>query len=308
MVPASTAASSKSTWLARQPAVVGQPVEHRVERNLLQHEPAAAARVVQLVHVPLAEEIVGPFVHRMVEVVGPRVKRQLVELFEGEHGLEHQRGIGGVENGQGRLDQFTIRSRRGPRPANPQRHRPDPLVVVRLDFLFGAEHGHGPVAEIIVQLAHGGRHDAIGLLPRPALLQHGLAHPADPERLEQRFFGLVEQQIAVELAVGRQRGVEDQPQHGLGLLDLAKGVGRAADRLQLGAQHPIEGLPGRLPRRRRRLDPAEQVAQVLQEPGVRRARGEVQVAEDVPGQRRDVVAQLRVIHFGAFLHSANPLW
>ena len=106
--------------LARQPAVVGQAVEHGVERHLLQHEPAAAARVVQLVHVPLAEEIVRPLVHRMVEVVRPRVEGQLVELFEGEHGVEQQRGIGGVENGQGRLDQFAIRARRGPRPANPQ--------------------------------------------------------------------------------------------------------------------------------------------------------------------------------------------
>ena len=161
---------------------------------------------------------------------------------------------------------------------------------------------------IVVQLVHGGRHDAIGLVPRPALLQHGLAHPADEERLEQRLFGLVEQQIAVELAVGGQGGVEDQPQHGLGLLDLAEGVGRAADRLQLGAQHSPEGLPGRLPPRPCGLDPAEQVVEVLQEPGVRRARGEVQIAEDVLGERRGVVAQLRVVHCGAFLHRASPLW
>ena len=198
---------------------------------------------------------------------------------------------------------------RDPRPANPQRDRPHPLVVVGLNLLLGAEHGHGPVAEVIVQLVQGGRHDAVGLLPRPALLQHGLAHPADEERLEQRLVGLVEQQIAVELAIGRQGGVEHQPQHGLGLLDLAEGVGRAADRLQLGAQQLVRGPARPAPRRRRRrLDPAEQLVEVLQEPGVRRARGEVQVAEDVLGQRRYVVAQLRVVHCGAFLHQASPLW
>ena len=128
--------------------------------------------------------------------------------------------------------------------------------------------------------------DAVGLVPRPALLQHGLAHPADEERLEQRFVGLVEQQVAVELAIGRQGGVEDQPQHGLGLLDLAEGVGRAADRLQLGAQHISEGPPGRFPWRRAGLDPAEQLVQVFEEPGVRRARREVQIAEDFPAERR----------------------
>ena len=55
----------------------------------------------------------------------------------------------------------------------------------------------------------------------------------------------MEQQIAVELAVGRQGGVEDQPQDGLGLFDLSEGVGRAADRLQLVA----EDLAKRPPRR-----------------------------------------------------------
>ena len=60
--------------LAREPAVAGQAVEHGVESNLLQHEAAAAARVVQLVHVPLAEQVIGPLVHGVVEVVSPRVE------------------------------------------------------------------------------------------------------------------------------------------------------------------------------------------------------------------------------------------
>ena len=84
------------------------------------------------------------------------------------------------------------------------------------------------------------------LVPRPPLPQHGFAHPADEKRLKERFVGLVEQQIAMELAVGGQGGVEDQPQHRVGLLDLAEGVGRAADGLQFGPQEISDGPPNGL--------------------------------------------------------------
>ena len=171
---------------------MGQPVEHGVERDLLQHEAAASARVVQLVHIPLTKEIVRPFIDRMVEVVGAGIEGQFVELLGREHGVEQQRRVGGVENNQGGLDQFAILARSNPRPANPQRRRAHPLVVVRLDFLFRAEHGHRSMADEIVQLTDDGWHDPFGFLPRPPLLQHGLAHPADEKRLEQCLIRLME--------------------------------------------------------------------------------------------------------------------
>ena len=67
--------------------------------------------------------------------------------------------------------------------------------------------------------------DAIRLVPRSALLQHGLAHAADEQGLKQTGFGLMEQQISMVEPVGGQRHVKDQLQHGLRLVDLAKGIG-----------------------------------------------------------------------------------
>ena len=53
--------------------------EQRIERDLLQHEAAVVAAVVDVVQVPLAEVVVGPLAGRVVEVVGPRIERQLVD-------------------------------------------------------------------------------------------------------------------------------------------------------------------------------------------------------------------------------------
>ena len=121
------------------------------------------------------------------------------------------------------------------------------------------------------------------------------------------FVGLVEQQVAMELAIGRQNGVEDQPQHGLGLLDLLKGVGRAADGLQFGAQQFPEGSPRRFLRRQAGRKPAEQLVDVVQEPGIRRARGEVQVSEDLLGDGGNVLARLLAIHEAPHCPRASPL-
>ena len=90
--------------LIRQSTPIGQAVEHRFECGLLQHEPAASARIVQFIHVPLTKEIIRPFVDGVVEIVGPRVEGQLIELFGKKHGLEQERGIGVVENTDRRFD------------------------------------------------------------------------------------------------------------------------------------------------------------------------------------------------------------
>ena len=282
--------------LARQAAAAAQTVEHGVERRLLQHEAAATPGAVQLVHVPLAEQVVGPLVQRVVEVVRPRIKGQLVELVQGEHGVKQDRGIGRVEDGQRGLDQLTIGADGRPRPANPKRDRTHPFVLVGLNLLLGAQHGHGPVPDVIVQLAEHGRDDPLGLIPRPALLEHRLAHPANEERLKQAGFGLMEQQIAVELAIGRQRGVEHQSQDGLRLLDLPEGVGRAADGLQLAAQGLVNGPPRRSPVSLFCRQRAKQLVDVFQEPGVRRAGGEVQIAEDFLGGSGYLFPRPLVVH------------
>ena len=58
---------------------VGQPPHQRIERDLLHHETAVAAFVVDLVRVPLPEVIVGPLIRGMIEVIGPWINRQLIQ-------------------------------------------------------------------------------------------------------------------------------------------------------------------------------------------------------------------------------------
>ena len=137
--------------LVGQVAALGNPLEHGVQRDLLQDEAAAAARVVQLAQVPLAEEVVGPLVDRMVEVVGPGIDGQLVQQRRIEHGLQQQHRIGGLEDRQRPLDQVVVAARGHARPANVQRDGPHPFVGVGLDLLLRAQHGDRAMAEVVVQ-------------------------------------------------------------------------------------------------------------------------------------------------------------
>ena len=233
---------------AAQTAVMLQAIEHGVHRRLLQHKPPTPAGVVQPVHVPLAKKIVGPLVDGVVEVVGPGIERQLFQLFQREHRIEQQRGLGGVENGQGRFNQLLVGADRRARPADPKRDRAHPFVLVGLDLSLRAERGHGPMANEVVQLPQDGGHDPVRLVPRPALLEHRLARPANEERPKQIFVRLVEKQVAVELAVGRQHAVEHQPDHGLGLLHGTERLHRAVEGFQFGAQHLTRALATSAPR------------------------------------------------------------
>ena len=65
------------------------------------------------------------------------------------------------------------------------------------------------------------------------MLQQGLATAGQEERLKQVRFGLMMQQIAVKLSVRGRQPVEGQRDDRLGLLSLAKSIGRAGQFLQL---------------------------------------------------------------------------
>ena len=69
--------------------------------------------------------------------------------------------------------------------AQVQRDRPDALVVVGLAALAVLEDGDGAMADVVVELLQGAGDDALGLAPRPALLQHRLEHAGQEERLPQ---------------------------------------------------------------------------------------------------------------------------
>ncbi len=167
------------------------------------------------------------------------------------------------EDRQRPRDQIVIAAHGHARPADEKRDRPHPFMGVRLDLLLRAEHGDGPVAEVVVQLGNAAADDAVGLLPRPALLQHGLADPADKERLEQRFVRLVEQQVAMELAIAGQGFFEDQSEHRLGLIDLAESVALTVELLQGFGQTAVDRLPRRLDAVGRGVQHLEEVVEVL---------------------------------------------
>ena len=195
----------------RQAAAMLDPFHHGVQRHLLQHKAAAPPRIVQLAQIPLAKEIVRPLVHRVVEVVGPGIDRQFLQQRKLEHRIELQRRIDGFEDRQGTRDQVVIAAHAHAHAADEKRDRPHPFVRVRLDFLLCAQHGHRPVAEVVVELGDRPADDAVGFFPWPALLQYGFTGPADEQRLKEGFFRLVEQQIGMELAVAGQRLLENQP-------------------------------------------------------------------------------------------------
>ena len=104
IVPASTAAASNSSSSRVAAAGVVAPHvplvgavdarEQRVERDLLQHEAAVVAAVVDVVQVPLAEVVVGPLAGRVIEVVRPRIERELLDQLRIEPGLVQDVGIG----------------------------------------------------------------------------------------------------------------------------------------------------------------------------------------------------------------------
>ena len=140
IVPASTAAASNMQLVARggggsvfaAAVVVGRrihPRQQRIERDLLQHEAAIVAAVVDVVQVPLAEVVVGPLAGRVIEVVGARIERQLFDQLRIEPGLLQDLRIGVGENRQRPLDQLLVRARGHADVVDVQRNRPQPLVA-----------------------------------------------------------------------------------------------------------------------------------------------------------------------------------
>ena len=102
--------------------------QQRIERDLLQHEAAIVAAVVDAVQIPLAEVVIGPLAGRVIEVVGPRIERQLFDQLRIEPGLLQNLGIGVAENRQRSLDQLFVHAGRDADIVNVQRNRPHALV------------------------------------------------------------------------------------------------------------------------------------------------------------------------------------
>ena len=178
-------------------------------------------------------------------------------------------------------------------------------MFVRLDFLFAVQDGHGPVAEVVIKRGDGAADNSLALVPRPALPQDGLGRAADEKRLEELLLGLMVEQIAVELAVAGQGVGEKEREHGAGLVDGAKGVRLAVQSFEPFAQDVAQTAPSGRVVAAAAVQNAEKIAQVLQKFYVRRARREIQVPQDLLGQRPDIEVRLMLFHAGLLRRSTR---
>jgi hypothetical protein len=97
----------------------------------------------------------------MVEVVGPRVESQLVEHLQIEPGLVQDFGVGLGQDVERPGDEFAVRPARHAHVLDVQRNRPHPLMGVRFHLLLRFDRGHGPVADVVVQLVERAVHDPL---------------------------------------------------------------------------------------------------------------------------------------------------
>src|SRR5207253_2107736 len=72
---------------------------------------AVAGLAVEVVRVPLAEDVVGPAVDGVAVVVGPRVQGQLVQQLRVEAGVLENGRVGRAQDRQGLFGQVVVAAR-----------------------------------------------------------------------------------------------------------------------------------------------------------------------------------------------------
>ncbi len=194
-------------------------LQQGVERHGLQYEASVIARVVNRVRVPLAEMIVRSLVGRMIEIISTRIERQLLQMIRIEVGLIEQGPIRAAQHLERRSDQVVITPAGDPRAGNEKRKGANPFVTIRFDLLGRPQHGDRSMADKVVQRVDCTFDDTGRLRPGPFLRERGLAGLGDEVRLKKRFLALMRQQIAVELSIPWQNGIEDQRNQSGRLLD-----------------------------------------------------------------------------------------
>ena len=209
-----------------------------VERDLLQHEAAVVAAIVDEVLIPLAEVVVGALAGRVIELVGPRVERQFVDECRIEPGLLANLGIGLRQNVERLPDQRLVGPAGRADILDIERNRPHALVRIGLDLLLRFEHRDRPIADVVVELFERAGDDSLGFLPRRALRDSRFERAAEEQRPPQFAVRLMPEQIAMELAVGGQQMSAEQRDDRAGLADVAEG-GRLLLQLIDPLQEPI---------------------------------------------------------------------
>ena len=153
-------------------------------------------------------------------------------------------------------------------------------MVVGLDILRVSSTATGRWPMKSFSRLSAWRNDPLGFVPCRAFGKDRLARAADEKGPKEGFLGLVEEQVAVELAVGGQELAEGEREDLLGLVGLAEGVGRLPQFGRCAAKGLFDASPGGAVGRGL-LDAPEEAIEVLEEARIRCPRGEIQVADDL---------------------------
>ncbi len=183
--------------------------EQRIQGHAAKDEPIVASIGIDRMFIPSAEVIVRSAIDRMVKVIRSWVQAKLTQLV-----WIHCRGTQNVlgsffDRSHRTLDQFAIRSGGDASALDHLRDRSNEFVSVRLARTI-FEDCDWAVADIVVQRADD-LTQASGFVVHAAdgfvftdLLHHDFGTTSQEETVEEQFRRLVEQQVAMEIQVGRQ--------------------------------------------------------------------------------------------------------
>ncbi len=253
-----------------------RPGEHAVERRLLDDHSPVAALFIDPGGIPEAKQVIRSTGCRMKEVEGPRIDREFFECREIEVGLKKEFGRRGRQNVDRPGHEPRIAAVGDARSGHEQGNRSNSFVRIGRREPAVLEHGHGPPSNIVIKPVNRGGDQSVstlvgspqvtgGLRQERPRRRHHEERPFDPAR------GLVLQQVGVELPIGGQQPIEQQPQHQPGLAGVAKGGLRRLEFPQPRSE-PF-GHPGC------RLRPLDDRS------SGRRLLGGVEFAEGPPGRR-----------------------
>ena len=227
-----------------RPFGVVDPLKQRIKDDLTDYEATISALRVNQVRIPLAENVVRPFVGRQRVIVSTRVKGQFVELRQVE--------VGAYQNVAGRFpeqldrpsDQVVVLANRCACATYAQRNRAEPFVIVRFHFLLVLENRHRPVPDKIVQPVQRTSDESVSFGPRPPLGEHRFEQTSQEKRLLEIRVVEVEQQVRVMAAVGGPDFVENQGDDVRCLIAVRESWRGLVETVKLVKQETAEFSPG----------------------------------------------------------------
>ena len=172
--------------------------EQGVHSDLLQHKTAIVGVLIHQVGIPLTKIVVWSLVHRMIEIVCPRIESQLVQVIRIELSVLQNLWRCRPQYIQSTADDFKVRTERDAYIANIQRDGTKPFVRVWLQTP-SFKHGNRSKAHIVIETIDRFRNDSVDFVPWPPLLKNALDRSTQEQTIEQAFGFLMEQQVAVKV-------------------------------------------------------------------------------------------------------------